>query len=84
MSLLVARQSADVRFSVSDSGVGIELEHTTSIFERFGQIKRDPRGHGLGLYISKCIVEAHGGKIWVDRSVDGGTAAHFTLPMAIA
>ncbi|MBA3463605.1 MAG: hypothetical protein H0T46_26850 [Deltaproteobacteria bacterium] len=84
VSLLVERQSTDVRFSVSDSGVGIAPEHATAIFERFGQIKRDPRGHGLGLYISKCIVEAHGGKIWVERSVEGGTAAHFTLPTASA
>lgn len=80
VSVLVARQSADVRFSVSDSGIGIPPEHATAIFERFGQIKRDGRGHGLGLYISKCIVEAHGGKIWVERSIDGGTAANFTLP----
>ncbi|MDQ3340553.1 MAG: HAMP domain-containing histidine kinase [Myxococcota bacterium] len=84
VSVVVARQGADARISVSDSGVGIAAEHTTAIFERFGQIKRDPRGHGLGLYISKCIVEAHGGKIWVERSVDGGTVAHFTLPTATA
>ena len=81
VSLLVARQGAEVCVSINDSGVGIAPEHATAIFERFGQIKRDRRGHGLGLYISKCIVEAHGGKIWVDRSLDGGTAAHFTLPL---
>jgi signal transduction histidine kinase len=82
VSMLVARQGADVLFSISDSGVGVAPEHTTAIFERFGQIKRDNRGHGLGLYISKCIVEAHDGKIWVERSADGGMVAHFTLPAA--
>ncbi len=82
VSVFAERQSADARFSISDSGVGIDPEHATAIFERFGQIKRDRRGHGLGLFISKCIVEAHGGRIWVERSVDGGTAAHFTLPTA--
>ncbi|MBA3396353.1 MAG: HAMP domain-containing histidine kinase [Deltaproteobacteria bacterium] len=82
VSLLVVHQGADVRFSISDSGAGIAPEHATAVFERFGQIKRDHRGHGLGLYISKCIVEAHGGAIWVDRSVDGGTVVHFTLPYA--
>jgi signal transduction histidine kinase len=82
VSLLVAPQGADVRFTINDSGVGIAPEHATAIFERFGQINPDRRGHGLGLYISKCIVEGHGGKIWVDRSPDGGTAMHFTLPTA--
>ncbi len=73
---------SEVRFSVTDTGVGIPEDHKEAIFERFGQVKRDRRGHGLGLYISKCIVEAHGGRIWAERREGGGTALRFTLPLA--
>jgi signal transduction histidine kinase len=73
---------SEVRFAVTDTGVGIPADQTEAIFERFGQVKRDRRGHGLGLYISKCIVEAHGGRIWAERLEGGGTALRFTLPVA--
>jgi len=51
------------------------------IFERFWQAgKNDRRGTGLGLYISRCIVEAHGGRIWAESSVGAGTTVQFTVP----
>jgi signal transduction histidine kinase len=72
----------ELRFCVTDTGQGIAAEHLQAIFERFWQVTGgDRRGLGLGLYISKCIVEAHGGRIWAESDVDQGTAVWFTLPL---
>lgn len=81
--LRVALEGAEVRVSVIDSGVGVPSGELEGIFERFHQVQaRDRRGLGLGLYISRCIVEAHGGKVWAELPPDGGMALHFTLPRA--
>ncbi|MDP9034246.1 MAG: HAMP domain-containing histidine kinase [Myxococcota bacterium] len=80
VTLSLVASGPDVQFAVTDTGVGIPADQATAIFERFGQVRRDRRGHGLGLYISKCIVEAHGGKIWADSSRAGGATLRFTLP----
>ena len=53
----IAASGSDARFSVSDSGAGIPEEQLETVFERFRQLSRDRRGLGLGLHISKCIVE---------------------------
>jgi signal transduction histidine kinase len=83
VSLRVARAGEDVRFSVRDNGVGIPSDQALVIFERFRQvIAKDRRGLGLGLYIAKCIVDAHGGRIWADQADAGGAALHFTIPVA--
>ena len=75
------RKGDEHHFSVSDSGQGIPAQMLESIFERFWQIgKHDRRGMGLGLYISRCIVEAHGGRIWAESELGKGTTIHFTLP----
>ncbi|MBC8007944.1 MAG: HAMP domain-containing histidine kinase [Prolixibacteraceae bacterium] len=72
-------------FSVSDSGPGIASDMLESIFDRFWQIgKNDRRGLGLGLYISKCIVAAHGGRIWAESKLGEGTTVRFTLPRSAA
>ena len=69
-----------VRFSVTDTGQGIPPEQLTKIFGEFWQANpADRRGIGLGLAISKGIVEAHGGRIWVESRVGEGTTFHFTL-----
>ena len=69
--------------SVLDTGIGIPEHMLESVFERFWQAgKNDQRGVGLGLYISKCIVEAHGGRIWAESHVGAGSAFHFTIPSA--
>ena len=53
-----------------------------AIFERFWQVDAgDRRGQGLGLYISKCIVEAHGGRIWTESWLGKGSRLWFTLPV---
>ena len=70
-------------FSVTDSGPGIPGPLLESIFERFWQVgKHDRRGLGLGLYISRCIVEAHGGRIWAESAVGEGATVSFSLPTA--
>jgi signal transduction histidine kinase len=84
VSLALEAANSAAHFSVTDSGVGIPAGEQEKIFERFGQVGRDRRGHGLGLYIAKCIVEAHDGRIWVASPDAGGTALHFTLPAALA
>jgi signal transduction histidine kinase len=68
-------------FSVRDTGTGIPRPMLDSIFERFWQAgENDSRGLGLGLYISKCIVEAHGGRIWAQSESGHGSVVWFTLP----
>jgi signal transduction histidine kinase len=70
-----------LQISVTDNGPGIAADMIDSVFERFWQVgKNDHRGLGLGLYISRCIVEAHGGKIWAESTLGRGTAFHFTIP----
>ncbi|MBX9667897.1 MAG: PAS domain-containing sensor histidine kinase [Candidatus Obscuribacterales bacterium] len=72
------------QFRVDDQGRGIPAEKLDQIFERFKQVSlEDSKGHkgsGLGLAICKAIVEAHGGSIGVDSTVDSGSSFWFTLP----
>ena len=72
-----------VSFSVSDTGRGISAEDLPRLFERFWQTRKARRGGaGLGLAISKGIVEAHGGRIWVESEKGAGSTFIFTLPVA--
>jgi signal transduction histidine kinase len=72
-----------IRISVSDTGIGIAPELLEAVFERFWQAgQRERRGMGLGLYISRCLVEAHGGRIGVESVVGEGSTFTFTLPVA--
>jgi signal transduction histidine kinase len=73
----------EILFSVADSGTGISPEQASHLFNRFWQAKHgDRRGAGLGLAIVKGIVEAHGGRIWVESVVGQGTAFYFSVPIA--
>jgi signal transduction histidine kinase len=68
-------------FSVADSGPGIAGEDLDRLFEKFWQRRRtDKRGVGLGLAIARGIVEAHGGRIWVESRIGDGSTFYFTLP----
>lgn len=74
-----------VHFSISDCGVGISEDMFDAVFMRFWQAGlKDRRGAGLGLYISKSIVEAHQGRIWIDSKLGEGSTFHFTIPVASA
>jgi signal transduction histidine kinase len=74
-----------VEISVRDRGPGIPAEQRSHIFERFYQadVRSHSSGLGLGLYISRQIVEFHGGRIWVDFPADGGARFAFDLPSTV-
>jgi signal transduction histidine kinase len=81
---LAAERSGDlIHFSVADTGRGIDPEALPHLFDRYWQQERtDRRGSGLGLFIAKGIVEAHGGKIWIESELGKGTTVHFTARAA--
>ena len=70
--------------SIKDTGVGTDPEILPRLFSRFAT-KAETSGTGLGLFISKSIIEAHGGKIWAKNNSDdkGGAAFSFSLPISI-
>jgi signal transduction histidine kinase len=69
-----------IRIGVADTGPGLSKEVSSRLFEAFVSTKAD--GMGLGLSISRTIVEAHGGKIWYEPAPGGGAAFQFTVPLA--
>jgi signal transduction histidine kinase/class 3 adenylate cyclase/ActR/RegA family two-component response regulator len=77
-------QEVKVLISIKDTGIGIPEDRIDDIFKSFEQvdaaITREHGGTGLGLTITKQLIELHGGKIWVKSIVDKGTTMHFTLP----
>jgi signal transduction histidine kinase len=74
---------AEVHISVRDNGPGIPGHMLESVFQRFWQRGADDRrGLGLGLYISRSIIEAHGGRIWAESTVGEGSRFTFSLPCA--
>jgi signal transduction histidine kinase len=85
-SIVVRLEHADdsVVCSVSDTGEGIPDDKLEVVFDRFVQLtKNDRRGVGLGLFISKCIVQGHGGRIWVENTIGAGSTFWFSLPTAV-
>jgi signal transduction histidine kinase len=69
-----------LELTVRDSGCGIAADQLELVFERFARAaSSDGSGFGLGLYIARCIVDAHGGRIWVDSEVGKGSAFHVRL-----
>ena len=65
--------------SISDTGVGLPADNTERIFEAFHTTK--PQGTGMGLAITRSIVESHGGRIWATPNQGVGATFHFTLPV---
>lgn len=83
VSLRARRDERQVEFQVIDDGPGIPAASVPHLFDSFWQARlSDRRGVGLGLTIAKGIVEAHGGRMWVESSVGQGSTFHFTLPAA--
>ena len=74
-------QGNEILLWVKDSGSGIDPEQLPHVFDRFWQAqKKERRGIGLGLSICKAIVQAHGGRIWVESALGVGTTIFFTIP----
>ncbi len=87
VELKSARHDGEVRVSVTDTGPGIAAEDQERIFEEFQQTEAGAgqrEGTGLGLALSKRLVELHGGRIWVDSEPGEGSAFVFTLPSRAA
>jgi signal transduction histidine kinase len=74
-------QDGHLQFSVSDTGVGLPMEKMDEIFSAFFTTK--PQGSGMGLAISRSIVESHGGRLWAAANGRQGATFHFTLPIQV-
>jgi len=77
-------QAGQMCFFVRDTGIGISAEDLPRIFERFYKVDRAraSSGTGLGLAIARHLVEAHGGRVWVESELDKGSTFYFTIPLA--
>jgi PAS domain S-box-containing protein len=75
-------EDGQIEISVNDTGPGLPVDKADQIFDAFFTTK--PQGSGMGLAISKSIVEAHGGRIWAKGDGGRGATFHFTLPVASA
>jgi PAS domain S-box-containing protein len=71
-------QEGQLLISISDTGVGLPLENTERIFDAFHTTK--PQGTGMGLAITRSILESHGGRIWATANQGVGATFHFTIP----
>ena len=80
----VEKDSKDIQFSVEDNGIGIPKEDLSRIFERFYRVdkgrSKELGGTGLGLSIVKHLVQAHGGRVWVESQMGKGSTFYFTFP----
>ena len=76
---------SEIGISISDQGRGIPPEELERVFDKMYRIEQrlsvNPSGMGLGLAVCKALVEAHGGRIWVESVVNKGSTFHFTLPI---
>lgn len=74
-------RAAEVVVSIADTGVGIAEENLSQVFSPFWQAPEGRRaGLGLGLVITRAIIEAHGGRIWIESVAGCGTTVHFSIP----
>jgi signal transduction histidine kinase len=76
-----AEQLAQFHISISDTGPGIAPEIRERLFQKFVTGRHEKRGSGLGLAFCKMVVEAHGGRIWVEETSGSGATFTFTLPL---
>jgi len=83
--LRAAASGSEVQITVRDQGSGIAAEDLPHIFERFyrGHSSRSGDGLGLGLFIARLLVDAHGGRIWAESAPGQGSAFTFSLPQAL-
>ena len=82
---IISTEEKEIEFSIKDTGLGVPSDQQKRIFGKFFRannvIKTDTEGSGLGLFIAKNIIEAHGGKIWFESLENKGTTFYFTIPI---
>jgi len=85
ITISVKTRDNEILVSVSDTGIGIPREELPRVFERFYKVNkaRDDEGVGLGLAISRHIINSHGGKIWAESEEGKGSTFFFTLPLSV-
>jgi signal transduction histidine kinase len=72
-----------IRFEVSDRGPGIPKQHQAGLFEKFFRVPGSPEGgSGLGLFIARGVVQAHGGEIGIESEPEKGSTFWFNVPVA--
>jgi signal transduction histidine kinase len=72
-------QEGQLAISISDTGIGLPAENAERIFDAFHTTK--PQGTGMGLAVTRSIVESHGGRVWATANPGLGATFHFTLPV---
>ena len=86
VTVVLKEQNNEYLVNITDQGIGVSPEYIDHIFERFYRVRntasRQYSGIGLGLFVARAIVEAHGGQIWVDSNEGLGSTFSFTLPRA--
>jgi light-regulated signal transduction histidine kinase (bacteriophytochrome) len=82
ISASLDKKNNEYVFKVVDNGIGMEEQYTDKIFEVFKRLHTmdEYRGTGIGLAISKKIIERHGGRIWVESKLGKGSTFYFTIP----
>ena len=79
-----SRKESEWIFSVSDNGQGFEQQYAERIFGLFQRLNnRDVEGTGMGLSISRKIVDRHGGQIWAESKIGEGSTFYFSLPVTL-
>jgi signal transduction histidine kinase len=85
IEIALSERDGCLRVDVRDNGPGVSKEEQAVIFDKFRQagdtLTNKPQGTGLGLPISRHIVEHHGGRLWVESRAGGGACFSFTLPL---
>jgi chemotaxis family two-component system sensor kinase Cph1 len=80
VELSALRDGQEWVVTVRDNGRGVDPDNATRIFGMFSRADNETEGAGIGLAVCRRIVEAHGGRIWVEAADGGGSAFRFTLP----